>query len=162
MLPLAAARILLYPGRDMRHPAYEHVQTFFLLKTEPGDYSFDDLERDGSTVWDGIRNYAALKRLQDALEGDMALIYHTGKERAVVGIARIVSDAYPDPRADDPRFVVFDIEPVERLERPVRLSEIKADPAFNDFELVNQGRLSAMIVPPELWDRILELSRREE
>jgi predicted RNA-binding protein with PUA-like domain len=162
MLPLAAARILLYPGGDMRHPAYEHVQTFFLLKTEPSDYSFDDLERDGGTVWDGIRNYGALKSLQDALENDMALIYHTGKERAVVGIARIVSDAYPDPRDDDPRFVVFDVEPVERLERPVRLSEIKADPAFDDFELVNQGRLSAMIVPPELWDRILEMSRRED
>jgi predicted RNA-binding protein with PUA-like domain len=160
MVPLAAARILLYPGRDMRHPAYEHVQTFFLLKTEPGDYSFDDLERDGGTVWDGVHNFTALRSMRDAVEGDLALIYHTGRERAAVGIARIVSDPYPDPQDDDPRFVVFDVEPVERLERPVPLSEVKGDPAFDEFELVTQGRLSAMIVPPELWDRILEMSRR--
>ena len=143
----------------MRLQGYEHVQTFFLLKTEPGDYSFDDLDRDGATVWDGVRNYAALKHMREAREGDMALIYHTGKERAAVGIARITSDAYPDPRDGDPKFVVFDIEPVERLERPVPLSEVKDDPTFADFDLVRQARLSAMPVPPELWDRLLEMGR---
>ena len=143
----------------MRQPAYEHVQTFFLLKTEPGDYGFGDLERDGATVWDGVRNYAALKFMREARQGDRALIYHTGKERAVVGIARITSDAYPDPRDDDPKFVVFDVEPVERLERPVPLSEIKDDAAFAGFDLVRQGRLYAMVVPPELWDRLLEMGR---
>jgi len=141
----------------MRQPAYDHVQTFFLLKTEPGDYAFEDLERDGSTVWDGVRNYAALKQMREARKGDLALIYHTGKERAAVGIARITSDAYPAPGEDDPKFVVFDVEPVERLPRPVTLAAVKDDPAFAGFDLVRQGRLSAMVVPPELWDRLLAM-----
>lgn len=145
----------------MRLQGYEHVQTFFLLKSEPGDYSFDDLEKDGSTVWDGVRNYAALKHMREARKGDMALIYHTGRERAAVGIARITSDAYPDPQAGDPKVVVFDIQPVERLERPVTLAEVKDDPAFSDFALVTQSRLSAMPVPPELWERLLEMGRAD-
>lgn len=145
----------------MRRANEDRIQTFFLLKTEPGDYSFDDLERDGSTVWDGVGNYAALKFMRDARKGDQALIYHTGRERAAVGIARIASDAYPDPqRADgDPKFVVFDIEPVERLEVPVPLAEVKDDPLFADSDLVRQARLSAMVLPPEQWERLLEMGR---
>lgn len=145
----------------MRLQGYEHVQTFFLLKTEPEDYSFDDLLKDGATVWDGVRNYAALKHMREARKGDMALIYHTGRERAAVGIARITSDAYPDPRDGDPKIVVFDVEPVERLEEPVTLSQVKDDPAFSSFDLVTQSRLSAMPVPPDLWERLLEMSRAE-
>ena len=146
----------------MRQPAYEHVQTFFLLKTEPGDYSWDDLERDGSTVWDGVANYAALKFMRDAQEGDLALIYHTGRERAAVGIARIVSAAYPDPRGSDPQIVVFDVEPVERLEKPVPLAALREDPDFEGSDLVRQPRLSALVLTPQQWDKLLALGRERD
>ena len=143
----------------MRQPAHEHVKAYYLLKTEPEGYSFDDLERDGSTVWDGVRNYAALKHMREVRKGDLAFVYHTGTERRVVGIARAASDAYPDPRADDPKIVAFDLEPVERLERPVALSEIKDDPELQDFDLVRLPRLSAMAVTPEQWEKIVAMGR---
>lgn len=129
----------------------------WLLKTEPGDYSYDDLERDASTVWDGVRNFTALRHMRDVRKGDRAFVYHTGKERSVVGIAAVTSDAYPDPRGDDPRIVVFDLAPDRRLDQPVTLAAIKADPAFAGFDLVRLSRLSAMAVPEKLWDRIVEM-----
>lgn len=143
----------------MRQANDDRTQSFFLLKTEPDDYSFEDLKRDNSTVWDGVGNYAALKHMREARKGDLALIYHTGRERAVVGVARIISDAYPDPQRDDgdPKFVVFDVEPVEPLETPVTLKEIKDDDTFDGSDLVRQARLSAMVLPPEQWERILEM-----
>ncbi|HRC83997.1 MAG TPA: EVE domain-containing protein [Thermoanaerobaculia bacterium] len=127
----------------------------WLLKTEPEDYSFTDLERDGRTVWDGVANNQALIHLRNARPGDEALIYHTGDERSAVGLARVVSEPYPDPRSDDPRLAVFDVEVGRRLPRPVTLAEIKADPAFAGFDLVRNSRLSAMPVPPELWRLLL-------
>lgn len=131
----------------------------WLLKTEPGDYSFDDLERDRSTVWDGVTNFAALRHMREVHEGDRALIYHTGNQRAAVGTATVLSDAYADPRRDDPRIVVFDLEADERLARPVTLAEIKADPAFAGYDLVRLPRLSAMPVPQDLWRRILDKAK---
>jgi predicted RNA-binding protein with PUA-like domain len=131
----------------------------WLLKTEPGDFSFDDLERAVSTVWDGVANFTALRHMREVRKGDRALIYHTGNERAVVGTATVLSDAYPDPKLDDPRIVVFDVEADERLLRPVTLAEVKADPAFEGFDLVRLPRLSVMPVPRELWDRILKMAR---
>jgi predicted RNA-binding protein with PUA-like domain len=131
----------------------------YLLKSEPNDYSWDDLVRDGSTVWDGVRNNAALLHMRGMKKGDLAFLYHTGKERAAVGVMRLTSDPYPDPDADDPKVVVFDVEPVEKLARPVPLSAVKADPAFADFALVRQSRLSAMPVPDDLWQRMMEMSR---
>lgn len=132
---------------------------YWLLKTEPGDFSFDDLERAVSTVWDGVANFTALRHMREVRKGDRALIYHTGNERAVVGTATVLSDAYPDPKLDDPRIVVFDVEADERLPRPVTLAEVKADPAFEGFDLVRLPRLSVMPVPRELWDRILKMAR---
>lgn len=129
----------------------------WLLKSEPNDYSYDDLERDTSTVWDGVRNFSALRHMRDVKKGDEAFIYHTGKERAVVGIAAVTSDAYPDPQDDDPRIVVFDVEPQRKLPEPVTLAAIKADPAFEGFDLVRLPRLSAMPVPDELWNRIVKM-----
>lgn len=131
----------------------------WLLKTEPGDFGFDDLERAGSAVWDGVANPTALRHMREVRKGDRALIYHTGTERAAVGTATVLSDARPDPRGDDPRIVVFDLEPGERLPRPVTLAEIKADPAFEGFDLVRLPRLSVMPVPRKHWDRILKMSR---
>jgi predicted RNA-binding protein with PUA-like domain len=131
---------------------------YFLLKTEPSAYSFAELERDGSTRWDGVSNNAALKHMRSAGRGDEAIIYHTGEERAAVGMARLVSAPYADPVGGDPRLVVFDLVPIRRLPRPVTLAEIKADPAFAGFDLVRQPRLSVMPVPVVHWRRILALA----
>ncbi len=132
----------------------------FLLKTEPDGYSFSDLERDGSTRWSGITNPAALKALREARTGDDALIYHTGDEKSVVGLARIIRGAYPDPKkpgttaAGETKFPVIDIAPLRRATMPLSLATIKADKRFAQLGLVKQTRLSAMPVPPDL-DRLL-------
>ena len=131
---------------------------FWLLKTEPGDYAFADLERDGATVWDGVANNAALMHLRGARPGDLALVYHTGDERAAVGIAEITSAPYADPAETDARLVVVDVKPVRRLARPVTLAAVKADPFFAGFALVREPRLSVMPVTPAQWRRLLVLS----
>src|SRR5438093_4130895 len=102
---------------------------YWILKTEPSTYSFDQLERDGTAVWDGVTNPLALKHLRAMQPDDEALIYHTGDEKAVVGLARVTSAAYPDPKAKDPRLVVVELTPAKRLKRPVTLAEIKPEPA---------------------------------
>lgn len=130
----------------------------WLLKTEPTGYSWGDLERDGGTSWDGVKNNAALKHMRQMRTGDRAFIYHTGKEKALVGVARVTSDPYPDPELDDPKLVVFDLEPERPLARPVKLADVKADPAFADFALVRLPRLSVMPVPPALWKRLLAMA----
>jgi predicted RNA-binding protein with PUA-like domain len=131
----------------------------WLLKTEPSTYSYADLEREGRARWDGVTNPVALKHLRAMAPGDLAFIYHTGSEKAVVGIARVASEPSPDPNAKDPRLVVVDLEPRERLARPVTLAAIKADPAFADWALVRVGRLSVMPVPAPLWRRVLAMSK---
>ena len=130
----------------------------WLLKSEPGTYSFADLERDGHTRWDGISNNLALKHLRSARRGEQALIYHTGDERAVVGTAEITSDAYPDPKQKDPRLVVVDLKAGRRLPRPVPLNEIKQQTALKDFALVRMPRLSVMPVNDAQWKLIMELA----
>lgn len=146
----------------MRLAGYEHVQGFYLLKTEPDDYSWDDLDRDGSTVWSGVKNYTAQKHVRDVRENDLAFLYHTGKERRIVGVVRVSSDAYPDPDEETGDVYAFDVEPLERFERPVPLSEIKGDPLFQDWDLVRLPRLSVMPVDPKLWDAIVERSREQD
>lgn len=150
------------PAARIRGRGKIQAMNYWLLKTEPSDYSYTQLETDGSTVWDGVGNNLALIHMRDTREGDRAFIYHTGRERAIVGIARVTSDPYPDPRRDDPRYVVFDVEPDEKLDRPVTLKELKNDPAFADFDLVTNGRLSAMPVPTQLWRKILVMSAEDE
>ncbi len=130
----------------------------WLLKSEPSDYSFDDLARDKKAVWDGVRNPLALKYMRQARPGDEVFFYHTGKERAVVGIARVESEAYPDPDAGDERLVVFDVSAGELLARPVTLAEIKQSGKFGEWELVRMPRLSVMPVPGPLWSQILRMS----
>ncbi len=132
---------------------------YWLLKTEPSDYSFADLENEPSgTVWDGVKNYAALKYLRDMEKGDQAFVYHTGKERRVVGIADVTSDAYPDPNEDDEKIAVADVRALRRLPNPVPLADLKQEPAFADHPLLRQSRLSVMELSPALWKRVLELS----
>lgn len=132
----------------------------WLLKTEPGEYPFEALVREGRGVWDGVTNPLALRHLRAVREGDQALIYHTGSQRAVVGRARVVRGPYPDPAAGDPRIVAVDVAPVGPLARPVTLRELKADPRFRAFELIRLPRLSVMPVPAELWRAILALTGR--
>lgn len=128
--------------------------SYWLLKTEPDDYGFADLVRDGRTVWDGVANNAALKHMRSMRQGDEALIYHTGKERRAVGVARVASDPYPDPRADDERVVVVVVEPLRELATPAPLAEIKRNPEFAGFDLVRIPRLSVMPVPANLWRKL--------
>lgn len=126
----------------------------WLLKTEPTTYSFDQLARDSRTVWDGIRNAQALIHLRAMRRADEVLVYHSGAERAVVGLAAVVSDPYPDPKLADPRRVVVDLAAVGPLPRPVPLAAIKAEPALRDLALVRNSRLSVMPVPAKLRARL--------
>jgi predicted RNA-binding protein with PUA-like domain len=129
-----------------------------LLKTEPSDYSYADLNRDGKTVWDGVSNNFALKHLRNMKRGDLAFIYHTGKERALVGIAEVVSDPYPDPTKSDPKLAVVDVKAREELPHSVSLAAVKADSEFSDFLLVRLSRLSVMPVTPPQWNRLLAMA----
>ena len=126
----------------------------WLLKTEPSTYSWDDLVREKTTTWEGVTNPVALKHLAAMERGDDALIYHTGKEKAVVGLARVTRSAYPDPGAKDPKLPVVDIEAVGPLPRAVPLAEIKADTLFAESPLVRQGRLSVVPLTDEQFARL--------
>lgn len=136
------------------------MASYWILKTEPSTYSFDDLEREKAAVWDGVRNNLALKHLRQMQPGDEVLIYHTGDEKAAVGLARVASAPYPDPKAKDPKLVVVDIKAAGRLPQPVPLSVIKADRAFADFALVRMSRLSVVPATPAQWKRLLKLGGR--
>ena len=131
---------------------------YWLLKTEPGEYSYDDLERDGKSRWEGVRNNTALLHLRAMKAGDSAFIYHSGKEKRIVAIARIASGPFPDPRAKDPRFVVVDVVPVKRLAGPVPLAEIRKAAELKTIDLVRQSRLSVMPVSEQHWKRILSMA----
>lgn len=131
---------------------------YWLLKTEPDNYSYDDLVKDKKTVWDGVANNAALICIRNTRKGDKAFIYHTGAERQIVGIAEIVSDPYPDPKADNPKLSVFDIKPLKKLNTPVTLAQIKAIKKYLEFPLVKEGRKSVVEVPKEYWDDFLKMS----
>ena len=133
------------------------MPNYWVLKTEPTAYSYDQLVKDGGTYWDGVRNPAALKNMRAMLKGDQALIYHTGKEKAAIGIAKITSDPYPDPALQNEKMVVFDLKAVKKLQRPVTLAEIKADSTFADMALVRQGRLSVVKASKRQWDKLLEM-----
>lgn len=125
---------------------------YWLLKTEPSDYTYDDLVKDKKAVWDGVANNAALINIRNARKGDLAFIYHTGDERQIVGIAKLTSDPYADPKLDNPKMAVFDVKPVKKLKTPVTLAQIKADKKYSEFRLIKEGRLSVVSVPKEFWD----------
>ncbi len=131
----------------------------WLLKTEPGVYSFADLQRDKRTVWDGIKNNLALMHLKTVKKGDRCIIYHTGGQRVCMGLGTATTGAYPDPEKDDPRLLVFDIEVGKPLARSVSLNEMKLNPKLEGFDLFRLGRLSFVPVSDAHYEVILDMSR---
>ena len=129
----------------------------WLVKSEPSTYAWDDLVRDGSTCWDGVRNAQARNHLAAMRPGDRVLYYHSGESRQVVGVARVAKQAYPDPTADDPRWLAVDLAPVAPLRQPVPLARIKQDAVLSGIALVRQSRLSVMPIDAGAFARILEL-----
>jgi len=134
------------------------MPSYWILKTEPSQYGFADLQRDGRARWDGVTNAVALKHLRAMHRGDRVLIYHTGDEKRMVGLATVAGEPYPDPAADDERVVVVDLEPNEVLPTPVTLAQVKADPAFAELALVRMSRLSVVPVPEPLYTRLLRMA----
>ena len=135
------------------------ARTHWLVKSEPFKYSWDDLVKDGSTYWDGVRNYQARNNLREMKVGDYALYYHSNEGKEVVGIAKVTRSAYQDPTTDDDRWVVVDVEPVKPLKTPVTLAQIKADSKLQKIPLVTHSRLSVMPLEKPDFERILELSK---
>jgi predicted RNA-binding protein with PUA-like domain len=133
------------------------MPSYWIVKTEPSTYSYDDLARQKTAVWDGVKNNLALKHLRQMLPGDRVLVYHTGDEKAVVGVAEVASQPYPDPKQKDPKLAVVDLKAAGSLPRPVPLGEIKKDRAFADLGLVRMGRLSVMPASAEQFQRLLRL-----
>ncbi len=132
---------------------------FWLFKQEPDCYSFDDLERDGETVWDGVTNALAQKHMRSIGTGDKVLFYHTGDEKAIVGVMRVIGDPTPNP--ENEKEVQVMVGPVKRLPRPVTLAEIKADADFADWELVRISRLSVMPVSAAIWKKIELMAKKK-
>ena len=131
----------------------------WLVKEEPDHYGYHQLERDGRTVWAGVRNPLAQKHLRSIRKGDRIFYYHTGKEKAVVAVAKASNDAYPDPANPSDKLFAVDITPEKKLPHPVTLASIKADRAFASFPLVRMSRLSVMPVTDAEWNRIEKMSR---
>lgn len=129
----------------------------FLVKEEPDHYSFDQFVKDGRTTWEGVRNPVAQRNLRSMRKGDLVFYYHTGKEKAVVGIAKAAGDAYPDPKDKTGRAYVVDLVPVKKLAAPVTLAAVKADRRFADFALTRIPRLSVMPVTEQQWNWILKM-----
>ena len=132
--------------------------TIWLLKTEPGEFSFDDLVARGVEPWDGVTNQTALRNLRSAQPGEICVIYHTGDERQAVGLATVERTAYPDPHLSNEKLIVIDVRAGQRLPRPVRLDQLKADPRFADSPLVRMGRLSVVPLTDSQYAAILELA----
>ncbi|CAN5322110.1 EVE domain-containing protein [soil metagenome] len=132
--------------------------SYWLVKSEPTTYAFEDLVRDGKTVWDGVRNNAAALHLKAMKVGDQAFFYHSQEGKAVVGIAKVAREAFPD--ASDPagRFVAVELAPVRALKGPVTLADMKANPALAGMEMLRQSRLSVSPVSPGQWAEILKMA----
>ncbi|WP_219226826.1 EVE domain-containing protein [Pedobacter antarcticus] len=130
---------------------------YFLVKSEPFKYSWEQFNKDGRTFWDGVRNYQARNNIKLMKEGDLVLFYHSNEGKHVVGIAKVVREFYQDPTTDNENWVVVDLVPVESLKNPVTLEQIKAEESLKDISLVRQGRLSVMQLKAEEFDKILEM-----
>ena len=131
---------------------------YWLIKTEPNEYSWDDFLKLGRDHWDGVRNYAARLHMKNMKVGDLAFFYHSVKQRDIIGVAEIVKEYYPDPTTDDDRWVVVDIVPKEKLKHPVNLDQIKADKRLSEMALVRIGRLSVQPVSKKEFDIIMKMA----
>ncbi len=132
---------------------------YWLVKSEPSTYSWHDFVKKGRDHWDGVRNFQARNYLRSMQPGDQVLFYHSMKEKSIVGIAQVISESYPDPTTTDDRWVVVDMEPVQELQTPVSLEQIKAEPALANIPLLKQSRLSVMPLDQAAFDKVLALSR---
>ncbi len=130
---------------------------YWLVKSEPFKYSWEQFNKDGRTFWDGVRNYQARNNMKAMKEGDLVMFYHSNEGKCVVGVAKVVKEFYQDPTTDDANWVVVDLVPIETLARPVTLEQVKKDEYLQDIALVRQGRLSVMPLKKHEFDRILEL-----
>jgi predicted RNA-binding protein with PUA-like domain len=132
---------------------------YWLVKSEPFKYSWEQFEKDGQTYWDGVRNYAARNNLKKMKQGDQVLFYHSNEGLEMVGIAEVVREAYQDPTTKENAWVVVDIKPVRRLKNPVTLKQVKGDKRLASMDLLRLGRLSVQEVRDEEWNVILELEK---
>ncbi|MEQ8878010.1 MAG: EVE domain-containing protein [Cyclobacteriaceae bacterium] len=132
---------------------------YWLIKSEPGTYSWSDLEREKKTLWDGVRNYQARNNLKAMQVGDLCLYYHSVNEKQVVGVAKVVKEHYPDPTAKDGDWVVVDVAPEQKLKNPVNLAQVKGEERLSEMVLVRNSRLSVQPVRKEEFDIILEMSQ---
>ena len=130
----------------------------WLVKSEPVKYSWEKFNKDGRTFWDGVRNYQARNNLRLMANGDLVMWYHSNEGKEIVGIAKVVKEAYQDPTTDDTNWVVVELSPVEKLEKPVTLAQIKADEMLKDIQLLKLSRLSVASIKPEEFDYILQLA----
>lgn len=130
---------------------------YWLVKTEPGTYSWDDLKKDGETFWDGVRNYQARNNLREMKKGDLALYYHSVNEKRIMGIAEITKESYQDPTTDDDRWVAVDLKPYKEFSHQVTLQEVKAEDNLSEMVLVKNSRLSVQPVLKEEFDKVLEM-----
>lgn len=131
---------------------------YWLIKSEPVRYSWEQFEKDGQTIWDGVRNYTARNNLRSMKKGDLAFWYHSNEGMEIVGIAKVVKESYPDPTTNDPAWLVVDFKPYKKLKKPVRLAQIKADKRLANMDLVRLGRLSVGAVKDEEWKMVLEMA----
>lgn len=132
---------------------------YFLVKSEPFKYSWEQFEQDGSTFWDGVRNYQARNTLMSMKKGDLVLFYHSNEGLEIVGIAKVIKEHYPDPTIDDERWCVVDLKKYKKLQYPVNLSQIKNDTLLNTMPLVKQSRLSVMPISEDHFHRVITLSK---
>ncbi len=133
---------------------------YWLCKQEPSTYNLDLLEKEKKTTWDGVHNNLALKNMRQMKKGDLAFFYHSGDQKQIAGMMEITSEAYPNPKEKDPRFVVIDVKFKKRLGRPVTLAEIKTNKTFRDWDLLRISRLSVMPVPAQIWNEIIKISQK--
>lgn len=134
---------------------------YWLVKSEPFKYSWDQFEKDGQTAWDGVRNYAARNNLQAMKTGDLVLFYHSNEGLEIVGIARVVKEAYQDPTTEETAWVVVDLQPLQKLPKPVTLKQIKGEERLKEMDLLRLGRLSVTSVKDREWRVIMQLAGAE-
>lgn len=135
---------------------------YWLVKSEPSSYSWEQLEKDKQTDWTGVRNYAARNHLKSMKKGDEVFFYHSNEGLNIVGIAKVVKEAYQDPTTDEDAWVVVDLKPVKKLKNPVSLEQMKKDKRLKDMALIRIGRLSVQPVTDEEWKVVLELSESKK